>query len=106
LLRIWGATSAYGQSLGRLITASAVIVLCHAFALLGARHQLVGTHPHPGLLVSAFWEAALAFFGLSDITTVRYLADVIVVSLRVCGFLALGVWVSIAAVKVSRLGSE
>jgi len=106
LLRIWGATSGYGKSLSRLTLASVLLVLCHAFALLAERGQLFGIHPRPMLLASAFWETLLVFLGVGDLKNANGWTDLIFLSVRVSGFLALGVWITIAATKVSRLGSE
>ena len=106
MLQLWGVTSAYGQSLGRLVVASFLLIFLHALALLAARDELFGTDPHPMILVKSIWECVLVFFGVADISNSSGLAFAIFLSLRVGGFLALGVWIAVAATKLSRLGSE
>jgi uncharacterized protein YjbI with pentapeptide repeats len=105
-LRIWGATSAYGQSLSRLTVFMMMVALFHSLVLLFSRDQLFGLHPSPKLLYDVISESLLVFLALSDKQPTQTLPAVVYLSLRICGFIALGIWISIASNRVSRLASE
>lgn len=107
LLRAWGLTSGYGQSLTRLVTATAIIIVIHALIYLGFQGQLFGWHaPSARLLASALGEFALASLGITPASEPPGAPAALITSIRVFGFIIFGIWISIAANKVSKLGSQ
>ncbi|WP_186315489.1 pentapeptide repeat-containing protein [Catellatospora sichuanensis] len=108
MFRLWGATSAYGQSVGRLAWCSLLVILIHTLALLATRGQIFGTYFHPNLLGKAFGLSILSFLGLSGTESPATSAweQAIIISVRILGFVGLGIWVSISANKLNKLSSE
>lgn len=108
LMRLWGFTSGYGQDLSRLMGVSAVVILVHALVHLALNHQLIGWNvPDLSLLVQTFGRFSLASVGVTPEDPKPETADVATItSIRVFGFIVFGIWISIAANKVSKLGSQ
>lgn len=107
LLRAWGFTSGYGQDLTRLMAVTAVIIAVHAIAFLAFQGKLVGWHvPNVRLLASSLGTFALASLGITPSTQPPGAAGALITSARIFGFIIFGIWISIAANKVSKLGSQ
>jgi len=110
-LRAWGATSAYGQSLIRLTVWSCIAVAFNAVLLLSGRGQIFrfGSDHHLDftLVAKPLDIVVRSFLGLGGEPMHLTIVDqTVLVVARVEGFVALGLWISIAAMKVSRLSSE
>jgi uncharacterized protein YjbI with pentapeptide repeats len=113
-LRLWGFSSAYGQSTWRLTLVSLVVVVLHALVLSLIKANLVSLSWECRLLsltpliLESIQTTASAFFGLQSDPSIEAQAasHYILLSARIFGFFALGVWVSIASTKLSKLSSE
>lgn len=107
VLRIWGLTSGYGQDLTRLVAVTAIIIVIHALLYLAFQGQLFGWHaPNVRLLASAVGNFALSSLGITPASEPPGAAAALITSMRVFGFIIFGIWISIAANKVSKLGSQ
>jgi uncharacterized protein YjbI with pentapeptide repeats len=106
LFRAWGLTSAYGQSLTRLVIVSALVIVAATIASLQAGHDLLGTRPDIALAARELGSVSLAFIGLAEPSNAE-LANgwqrAILAAVRGLGFVDLGIWIAIAATKISRL---
>jgi len=105
---LWGATSAYGQSIGRLTAVSIAVILLHGFMLLASRGQLAGTKLDLGLLIDALQTSGVDFLGLGAAApdTASIGERLTVFSVRLCGFVTLGLWITIASTKLNKLSAE
>lgn len=109
LLRLWGATSAYGQSLKRLLLCSVLVVIGHTLAVLACRGQLTSSIMLDfKSLLHQLGSTWLAFLGLAESgpREASQWEKGVIHSARVFGLLIIGVWISIAANKYSRLSRE
>lgn len=108
LLRLWGATSAYGQSIGRLSAVSVAVIALHGLLLLASRRQLAGPELDLRLLTDALQTAAVDFLGLGAAApdTASVAERLTVFSVRLCGFISLGFWITIASTKLNKLSAE
>lgn len=109
LLRVWGATSAFGQSLFRLTICSALNVLLHALALLAIRGELFGfQYPNFELLAREVGNLGQVFLGFSgsSIGTSNVWEGATLLSARITGFLSLGLWMTIASSQFNKLSSD
>jgi len=106
LIRAWGITSGYGQDLTRLTGITAVIIALHSLLYLAAQKELFGRHaPDFPLLASTIGDFALASLGITPGSQPQGAGVAVITSIRVFGFIIFGIWISIAANKVSKLGS-
>jgi uncharacterized protein YjbI with pentapeptide repeats len=107
-LRMWGITSAYGQSLGRLTVASALVIITHTLLLLGATGHLSDAKPDLPILGDQMVAITMAFLGLggSDQALDSTWSGAILLSARIFGLIGFGLWITIAATNLGRLSSE
>jgi uncharacterized protein YjbI with pentapeptide repeats len=113
LLRLWGFTSAYGQSIARLFLMSCGVIFLHGLLISTMQMEFVSILDNSSAYAKSLSEAVLlsarAFIGLSQEPSTPELSEGIgnvVISARIWGFFALGVWVSVAANKLSKLSAE
>lgn len=105
-LRLWGLCAGFGQSLGRLTATTMFLILLTTVGLLLARGQVAWslTQAH---VSSTLLEAFNAFFAIANVPEKGNDAELaVVVTARIAGILMLGMWVTIASNKLSRLGAE
>jgi len=109
VLRAWGATSAYGQSLSRLVIVSSLVIVVATIASLQAGNELVGSRPDIPFAARELGSVSLAFIGLAEPSSSQ-LANgwqrAILATVRGLGFVDLGIWIAIAATKISRLAGD
>lgn len=114
LMRLWGLSSAFGQSLSRLLTVSVLVVALHAVALaLLAWLDAVATGTLStvdrwialDLIGGAAADCGLAFIG-ANTNAVFPGATAVLLSCRILGLVALGMWVSVAANQIGKLSSQ
>ena len=106
-LALWGLTTGFGQSLLRLSVTTFFFLVLGTLLLLAARGQLVGPVFVPTLLYNAWSDAFLEFFALSDAGRSPAGAEGLASGfIRILGFIALGLWVSIGANRLGKLGAE
>lgn len=106
-IRLWSLCTGFGQSLTRLSITTASLILISTLGLLAARGQLFGWSPSLSLFLSALTQSFDAFFALANMPATQSNSELIVVALtRIGGFLVLGMWVTIASSKLSKLGAE
>ncbi|WP_433270039.1 pentapeptide repeat-containing protein [Actinosynnema sp. CS-041913] len=108
LLRLWGITSAYGQSLTRLGVCSALVIIAHSIALLFTRNLFAWQLDALGALWSITRATAMTFLALGPpMPPDAGVADqAINTSIRLIGFLSLGLWIGVAAQKLGRLSRD
>lgn len=113
LFRLWGFTSAYGQSVARLFVMSCGVIFLHGLVISTLQTEFTCVSANCSAYARSLAEAvvlsARAFVGLSqDSSTAEFSRDVenVIISARVWGFFALGVWISVAANKLSKLSAE
>jgi uncharacterized protein YjbI with pentapeptide repeats len=108
LMRLWGCTSAYGQSLTRLLACSAIAILFDAAALVLATGRECETFRKPIIFIDVLGAAARSFVGIGVTSNLfsSLPAEILIIAARIAGFAALGVWIAVAAQKISRLSSE
>lgn len=117
MLRLWGLSSGFGQSVSRLLSWIAIVIAALTLLRFGiANMESVGWRPTMRLLspasaiadLAASWaEVTGSFFGFTDrkdgepwpLSTVYWAA-------RLAGFAALGVVIGIAGTRMGRLSSE
>lgn len=115
-LWMWGATTAYGQSILRLsiVTLLLILVLSGIFIVpdllvvpdfsINTVLRNLTTIPKTFALVSS------AFLGIIDESTLAAYSNlfqhILLIVARISGFVVIGLWISIAAVKLSRLSAE
>lgn len=108
LFRFWGATTEFGQSLVRLTCFSVFLVLVHTIALLASSGATVQWNwSVTSQLIKEVGVVGQSFLGFGQVPTSsgRPLASAIQLSDRIAGFLCLGLWISIASTRISRLSS-
>jgi uncharacterized protein YjbI with pentapeptide repeats len=108
LFRIWGLTSAFGQSLTRLTISSILVVFIHTLGFNFIKCSAASSHIlDMATLLSDFIYLGQVFMGFeaSNITTINPIQALIVISARIVGLLALGLWITIASSQLNRLGS-
>lgn len=114
LIRLWGITTAFGQSIMRLTLFSISVIVLLSFVLLLTENgfalftQQAAMNIPNALLPYLKLEISI-FFGL-DSPTVELLGhtiakNIVFMSTRVLGFIVLGLWMTIAANKVVNLSS-
>lgn len=108
LFRIWGISSAYGQSLIRLsgITVLMIFILSGLLVISDGR---VSAWPHClSAIVPAISRMVNAFFGFGDpsFKNERALQRAVLEFARFLGFIDLGLWIGIAANRLGRLSAE
>ncbi|MEP3072500.1 pentapeptide repeat-containing protein [Maricaulis sp.] len=106
-LALWGLTTGFGQSLLRLSLTTLLFLAMGTLLLLAARGQLVGHLFVPTLLYGAWSDAFASFFALSNSGRSPTGLEGFVLGLnRILGFVALGLWVSVGANRLGKLGAE
>lgn len=106
-LRLWGVSSGFGQSALRLACTTLGLILLHSVWRLQLLGELVGTSPNFGAAMSAFFETVAIFFGFTlefDVSTSNL--RIYQLSSRFFGFMLLGVWITVAARKITRLAND
>ncbi|EIV95609.1 pentapeptide repeat-containing protein [Frankia sp. QA3] len=108
MLRLWGLAAGYGQSLSRLTVCSAIVVLLHAAAVLAVREARSGDAPTARLAWEVLVDVLLAFLGIgrAPLADAGPAQRALLASVRIAGFIGLGVWVGIAAQRLGRLSRE
>ena len=106
--RIWGATTAYGQSILRLSTVTLLIIIALSVALLVNDPQIVGLFQKIKSLPSAMKVVSAHFLGIEGParTQSSRFQDIVLVVSRVGGFFVMGLWIGVAANRLGRLSSE
>jgi hypothetical protein len=107
-MRIWGLTTSYGQSLTRLTVCTALAIAVLGAVLLGIREWGAPGPMELSDLISGVSDAAGAFVGAgpnADTITDPWEGRTLGFC-RLAGYFALGLWISIAAVRLGRLSSE
>ncbi len=109
-LWIWGATTAYGQSILRLSLVTLLLILVLSGALMVPD---VSINPFPHNLAAipkALAPVSSAFLGIIEESTLaaysKPFQHVLLIVARISGFVVTGLWISIAAQKLSRLSAE
>lgn len=108
LMRIWGGTTAFGQSIWRLSICSLLIISAHTLALLAVRGQLFGFgFPDFSLLMNEFGHAGMTFLGFSksNLSPPNMFESMVLFSVRLFGFIVLGLWLTIASSRLHKLSS-
>lgn len=105
LLRAWGITSAWGQSLWRLAFATlycwAILLITH----LAETGHLVGDRFDTGLMAGAASATTLSLAGISAYDPAG-LAPLSSFAARATGILLLGLWIGVAANRLAKLSAE
>ena len=108
--RLWGATTAYGQSIARLTASALVLIVLLSLWLLGTELGEVrrGVVQLAGNATKSFQVIGSSFLGLAgpSLASPSTMQHAIIVLARIGGFLILGLWVAVAATKLGRLSSE
>jgi uncharacterized protein YjbI with pentapeptide repeats len=108
LFRLWGTTTAFGQSLLRLSAVTAVLIV----GLAGGLTLVDGMiSPWPANISAATNAVAVisgSFLGIETPSSVHLNAvqKLLLLVARVSGFFVLGLWIGIAANKLGKLSSE
>jgi uncharacterized protein YjbI with pentapeptide repeats len=103
VMRAWGATSGYGQSAGRLLAFAALIILAHTVLLMAVQGEFTGA-PDFGFFCGRVGDVAVAFANLADSDAdADGAAKAVLLSVRLAGFISLGIWVTVASNRLSRL---
>lgn len=106
--RVWGATTSFGQSLGRLTVFSIMVVILHALALLVASGDISSCqHLDLELILSTIGNVTKVFLGFGEaVASVdSFWENTIFWSVRIAGILSLGLWITIASSQLNKLSS-
>lgn len=111
VLWFWGVTTGYGQSILRLTTVTLLLVLVFSITFV-----LTGDHLSPwGDRLSEFPQAfravSTAFLSILGIPQpepmhITTYQNALLTAARVFGFIALGLWIALAAQRLGRLSAE
>jgi len=106
-MQLWGLFAGFGQSLTRLSLSTLGLISLSTGAVLAARQQLFGVFsPNLVLLGRALDDSFQAFFALAELPAASHPTEfAVLVATRICGFVVLGFWLTIASQKLSRLGA-
>lgn len=113
-MRLWGLTCAYGQSITRLSILCLLAIALHGCLLVACRvdsfNQVRQTPPRRAMSImcSDTCLAARSFIGFEakDPLEAKAARRGMLLSVRLLGFVALGIWVSVASNKISKLSAE
>lgn len=105
LLRLWGGTCTWGQSLGRLTVTTLGVWGALTFLALGETGHLIGERLDLELLRARLVGTGLSMLGIlsgSDAQPTRFSN----VCARVAGIFLLGLWIGVGANKLAKLSAE
>lgn len=107
-LRLWGASTTFGQSLRRLTMWSTALIAVLALGLPLADGSASSLSNAPGAWRQAAQVTTMSFLGLDTELSGRYVGAqaVVVFIARLFGFFVLGLWIGVAVNKLGRLSSE
>ena len=108
LLRIWGITTDYGQSLIRLTTVSTltILLLSCIFVLCDGEISAWPENIKNGLNAIGYVSSTFFGFGVSGNLVMAKAQELLLLAARIFGFFTLGLWIGLAANKIGKLSAE
>ncbi|NVK17234.1 MAG: pentapeptide repeat-containing protein [Methylocystaceae bacterium] len=113
ILRLWGMTSSFGQSLSRIVCTACISILASAIVSIIIDDKITAT-PHIFLtanintIINECILMGKGFLGFSNpLTLPPTLGQTLMLPISKCmGLITLGLWIGLAANKIGKLSSE